>query len=61
MDRGEAAIRLGRAAALSPEYPADVPDTPEFRGLFAKIRADVEAMPPGVIADVPWDYTDDGG
>jgi len=54
VERGEVVARLGLAAALRAEYPADVPDTPEYRDLFARIRADIAAMPPGMIADV-WD------
>jgi hypothetical protein len=59
METGEAAIRLTRAACLSGEFPADVPDTPDNQALFTKIKADIAAMPDDVAPDVPYDYNMD--
>lgn len=56
MERGEAAIKLTRAAALHREFPSDVPNTPDNQALFEKIKADVAAMPKDVMPDVPFDY-----
>jgi hypothetical protein len=56
METGEAAIRLTRAAINTGEYPDDVPDTPANRDMFAKIKAECEAMPDNVTPDVPNDY-----
>lgn len=59
MERGEAAVRLTRTAALHQGFPADVPDTPENRKLLAMIEADIAAMPDDVMPDVPYDYSAD--
>jgi hypothetical protein len=49
----EIAVTLAGAAALGAEFPAAVPDTPANRALFEAIRADIEAMPAGTVADLP--------
>ena len=41
---GEIAIALSKAAGLHAPFPADVPDTPENRELFADIQAAQEDM-----------------
>jgi hypothetical protein len=52
------AVTLTGAAALGADFPPGVPDTPENRRLFERIRADIAAMPKGTVVDVPWDYAD---
>jgi hypothetical protein len=53
-DRGAVAIKLTTAAGLGADFAAaGVPDTAENRALFARIKADVAKLPPGVIPDVP--------
>lgn len=59
MEQGEAAVRLTRAAALGGDFPTDVPNTAANQELFAKIKADVAAMPDDVMPDVPYDYNMD--
>lgn len=55
-DIGEVAVALARtAAAGAPFEDAGVPDTPAARQLFAEIVADIAALPPGVVPDIPWD------
>lgn len=39
-------------------YPDSVPDTPEFRELYAQILQDATNMPAGVVPEIPWDYND---
>lgn len=57
MDPGEVAHLLNLAAVSGATFPASVPDTPENHELFAQILRAIAAMPPGVIPDVPQDYT----
>lgn len=59
MEKGEVAIRLTRAAGLGGDFPTDVPNTAANQALFAKIRADVAALPDDVAPDVPYDYNMD--
>lgn len=56
-DRGAVAITLLQAAVLETGFPANVPDTPANQALFADIQDSIEAMPPGVVPDIPWDYS----
>jgi hypothetical protein len=56
--QGEVAATLAGAVALGAGFPSAVPDTPENRDLFARIKADVAAMPPGTIVDLPWEYAE---
>lgn len=57
-DIGEVAVNLARAAVAGGRFEdAGVPDTPAARQLWADIRADIAAMPAGVVPDIPWDYT----
>jgi len=51
---GEIATALEVAAATGADFAAaHVPDTPANRALFAKIKAEIAALPAGVVADVP--------
>ena len=51
-------ITLTGAAALGGGFPPGVPDTPGNRALFEQIKADIAAMPRGVVVDLPWEYAD---
>lgn len=57
-ERGEVAMALGYAAALNREFPSHVvPDTPENRALWEKIKAETaEIVAAGQMPDIPWDY-----
>lgn len=60
MDLGETALALNRAAIETGQFPLAVDDTPENRVLFRQIMAEIIALPPGVVPDVPYDYAGDG-
>lgn len=60
MERGETALALNRAAIETGRFPMAVDDTPANRDLFRRIMADIIALPPGVMPDVPYDYAGDG-
>ena len=48
-----------RAILAGEDYPpAGVADTPENRATWDRIVAELEAMPAGVIPQVPWDWSD---
>lgn len=56
MERGEAAIRMTKAVADGKDFPAaGVPDTPRNRTVFAMIKAEVAALPPGQTPEIPFD------
>jgi len=55
----EIAVVLAGAAALGGEFPPGVPNTAGNRAAFSKIKAEIAAMPPGVMPDLPWDYAGD--
>jgi hypothetical protein len=62
---GDTAVLLLNAVLNGQDYPPDgVPDTPANKALYAQIAADVDAMPGGVLPDVPSDWSqmpDTGG
>ena len=62
---GADAMAMLKALLRGDEYPPpSVEDTPRNRELWDAIAADIEAMPPGVMPDVPGDWAempDDGG
>jgi hypothetical protein len=56
VDQGEAATELLKAVIRGTGYPANVPDTPEYRDLYARLEREVAELPPGVAPEIPWDY-----
>ena len=55
MSRGEAAIRLLRAATVDRDFPGDVPDTPQNRQLWNSIHDDLHHLPDDIVVDIPHD------
>lgn len=62
---GETAVVMLQALLAGQDYPPPgVTDTPANRDLWDRIAADVEAMPGGVIPEIPADWSlwpDDNG
>jgi hypothetical protein len=56
---GENAQILLRAAIGSTGFPDSVPASKENLALFTQIEQEIADMPPGVVPDTAWDYTDD--
>jgi len=55
---GTAVVMLRALLAGVPYPPAGVPDTPDNKTLWAGIAADIDAMPGGVLPDIPADWTE---
>lgn len=54
VDRGKAAVQMLKAAVLGrPFGVAGVPDIPRNGQAFAEIQAEVAAIPPGTMIDIP--------
>lgn len=57
MNLGEVAIKLTQAAAQKKPFPSDVDPTPENKAMWHAINVDIAKMPPGMVVEVPWDWT----
>jgi hypothetical protein len=62
VSRGDVAVQLLRAQLDGQDYPPPgVEDTPANHELWDEIAASIDALPPGVLPDVPLDYTHEPG
>lgn len=56
---GHDAVEMLKAHLAGGTYPPPgVPDTPRNRALWDQIGRDIANMPPGVIPDIPSDWTE---
>lgn len=57
MSGGDDAVRMQRAIMSGGSYPPPgIDDTPGNRALWDEIAADIEAMPDGMLPDLPHDW-----
>lgn len=57
MSSGGDAVMMERAILAGQPYPPPgVPDTPANRETWARIAADIDALPGGVLPDLPADW-----
>ena len=57
MPDGEAVEKLLKARVAEADYPSDVPRNAENLRLWDQIQQDIDGMPPGVVPDIPFEYT----
>lgn len=46
------------AAASGQDFPASVPDTAQNRAMFAEMRREIAAAPPGTVVQIPAEYAE---
>jgi hypothetical protein len=59
VSRGAVATAILKAIMAGGDYPPEgVPDTPHNRGVWDRMKRDVENVPPGEVVDIPSDWAD---
>ena len=57
--RGAVATAILRAIMAGKDWPVDgVPDTPYNRGVWDRMKQQVDDLPPGEVVDIPSDWAD---
>lgn len=57
MPDGVVVEKLLKARVAKAQYPSDVPRNAENLRLWDQIQQDIDGMPPGVVPDIPFEYT----
>ncbi len=59
LTEGDVAVILQGAVALGGDFPPGVPDTPKYRAMFERMKAEIAAHPERAAVDMPWNYAGD--
>lgn len=59
MNRGEVATAILKAIMRGEDYPPEgVPGTPHNRGVWDRMKHEIDNLPPGAIVDIPYDWAE---